>query len=210
MRLFYTLSIFVSIVIITFLIWGDFFTAMFTTEGTISFLSNYGQWAWVAAIILLILDIVLPLPGTLIMSVLGYLYGPIVGGLLSLAGNFLSGLLAYFLCKKLGQVAAKYMMSAQSISEGQDLFNKKGGWIVALSRWLPILPEAIACTAGLHQMKTSHFAFSLLCGSLPLAFAFAYVGYIGQEEPFAAVVISAILPAIIWYVAHKRLKQYTI
>ncbi len=195
------------LIIISFLIWGDWFVEIFTNDGAISFLEGYGNWAWAAGILLLIGDLALPLPGTIIMSGLGYLYGPMVGGLLATIGNFLSGMLAFGLCRAFGKKGAERLLGKADLEKGKRIFTSKGGWIVAISRWLPIVPEVVACMAGLNQMKTKIFVIALICGSVPLGFVFAYIGHSGVEYPTIAIILSAVLPAILWIVAQYILRR---
>lgn len=195
------------LIIIPFLIWGEWFTSIFSGEGAIQRLEAVGPWAWGLGIILLVGDLFLPLPATIIMSALGYLYGPLVGGLLASLGSFLSGLLAYGLSSSLGERGALFILGDKDFQKGQRLFSQKGGWIVAISRWLPVLPEAIACMAGLNKMNFRKFVIALLCGSIPLGFVFAYVGYTGEDNPYLAIVISAILPLVLWIVAERWLRK---
>ena len=84
---------------------------------------------------------------------------------------------------------------------------KNGSLIVAISRWLPVLPEVIACVAGLHQMKWLPFLIGLLCGVIPLGFIFAYIGHAGSSYPVLTIVISAGLPPLLWLVARHFLKK---
>ena len=186
------------LVVIPFLIWGDWFTALFSETNAVQELQGYGQWAWLFGILLLIGDLFLPLPGTIIMSALGFIYGPILGGFIASFGSFLSGLLAYVLCRAMGLKAALFLLGEKDLQKGQRLFTKNGGWIVAISRWLPIFPEVIACLAGLNRMPFLKYNIALLCGALPLGFVFAYVGYTGVAQPYLAVGISALLPALLW------------
>ena len=198
-----------TMIIVPFLIWGEWFTQLFSEQGAIQELQDYGRWAWIAGIILLIGDLFLPLPATVIMSALGYIYGPLVGGLLAVLGNVLSGLLAYALCRALGRRGALWILGEKDFEKGELLFARNGGWMVAISRWLPILPEIISCMAGLNQMKFRHFLVGLICGALPLGFVFAYIGYTGLEHPYLAVLISAGLPPIFWGIAQYLLRKLT-
>ena len=77
------------------------------------------------------------------------LYGPWLGGLAGAAGSFCSGFLAYALCRRYGQKAVDALLSKDEQTRGHQLFHDYGGWILALSRWLPLLPEVVACMAGL-------------------------------------------------------------
>lgn len=200
MRLFLIFLVLVAIVLIPFFIWGDALTAFFTQTGTISWLRSYGRWGWIAGIILLMSDLLLPIPATAVMAGLGYLYGPIVGGLISSLGSFFSGLLGYEICRRLGRGAALWILGKKDLEKGERLYARVGGWLVILSRWLPVFPEVIACMAGLTRMPVRAFYLALACGSLPLGFAFSAVGAVGIEKPGLAIALSALLPPVLWLV----------
>src|SRR5688572_11252363 len=53
-----------------------------------SWLDAFGQWTWLVAVALLVADIFLPIPTTLIITVMGQKYGPILGGLIGTLGSF--------------------------------------------------------------------------------------------------------------------------
>ena len=198
MRLLLLFLALVALVLIPFFIWEDFLNAVFTPEGSIDWLRQYGAWGWAAGRGLLIADLFLPIPGTLIISALGYIYGPWLGGLLASLGSFLSGELAYGLCRLTGRKGALRILGEKDLARGEKLFARTGGWIVALSRWLPVFPEVVACMAGLTHMPARTFHFALACGSLPLGFAFAAVGHMGVEYPALALIVSAVAPPILW------------
>lgn len=187
------------IVLITFFIWGDPLMNLFSEEGTISWLNQYGSWAWIFAIGLLMADLILPLPATLIMAALGYIYGPVGGGLISAAGSFLAGSTGYWLCRLLGEKTAILLLGEKDYAKGKKLSGGVGAWVVVLSRWLPVFPEVIACMAGLTRMPAAYFHTALLCASLPLGFMYAFVGYTGNEYPILSIVLSAGVPPLIWW-----------
>jgi uncharacterized membrane protein YdjX (TVP38/TMEM64 family) len=189
---------FAALVAVPFLIWGEGFERAFTPEGTAAWLADYGDWAWAAGILLLIADLFLPVPATAVMAALGFAYGPVVGGLLAAGGSFLSGALAYALCRLLGRPVARRILGSDGLADGERLFARAGGWLVVLSRWLPVFPEVVACMAGLARMRPGIFVIALACGSLPLGFGFAAVGHAGAEHPVLAIAASAILPPLLW------------
>jgi uncharacterized membrane protein YdjX (TVP38/TMEM64 family) len=206
MRLIFLLIALVAIVLIPFFIWGDSLMAFFSWERSLEWLRGYGAWAWAIAIVLLIADLFLPLPATIIMSALGYIYGPLVGGLISAAGSFASGVLAYWLCRMLGENAATWVLGQKDYDRGKKVSANVGGWVVALSRWLPVFPEVIACMAGLTRMPLKNFYLALACGSLPLGFTYAVIGNSGIENPALAIGLSACIPPIIWFVVSRVLR----
>lgn len=191
-----------------FIIWGEAFESALSLEGARAWMEGFGLWAGVGGVLLLIGDIALPVPGTVVMSALGWMYGWWWGGLLSAAGSVLSGMTAYGLCRWLGRPAALWIAGEAGLEKGHAFFERRGGgWLVALSRWAPVLPEAVACLAGLVRMPWRTFFLALVCGSVPLGFAFAAVGHLGQENPAAALVGSAVLPVLLWFVAGHWLRH---
>ena len=209
MRNWFVFLFLLLLVLIPFLIWGEFFTEFFSDEKTIRKLESVGTWAWLLGLVLLVGDLFLPLPGTIIMSALGYIYGPLAGGLIASLGGVLSGSVAYWLCRALGERIARKILGPKDYTRGHELFAKRGGWIVAFSRWLPMLPEAIACMAGLNRMPWKPFLIALVCGSIPLGFVFAYIGDTGNQYPVIALILSALLPLVLWIISSRLILRQT-
>jgi uncharacterized membrane protein YdjX (TVP38/TMEM64 family) len=193
-------------IIVPFMIWGARFDAALSLEGSRSWMAQFGFWAWLAGIGLLIADIALPVPSTIVMSALGLTYGWFTGGCLASTGSFLSGLVAYTFCRWFGRPAARWIAGEEALSKGVAIFEKRGGWLVALSRWMPVLPEAVACLAGLVKMDFRSFVISLACGSFPVGFAFAAIGALGNSHPGWAIVLSGLVPIGLWITAKRFLK----
>jgi uncharacterized membrane protein YdjX (TVP38/TMEM64 family) len=198
MRLFGWFLVLALTVLIPFLIWGPGFERSFSQEGTVAWLTGYGRWASVAGILLLMSDLVLPIPATAVMAALGFVYGPVAGGLIATLGSFLSGALAYLLCRRFGRPAATRLLGPRQLVDAELLFARVGGWLVVLSRWLPVFPEVIACMAGLARMRPLPFFVALACGSAPLGFGFAAIGHAGVDHPVLAITLSAGLPPLLW------------
>lgn len=184
-----------------FWVWGARFDEVLSLSGTRDWMAANGSWAWLAGVLLLVSDIVLPVPSTIVMSALGLTYGWFLGGVLASLGSFSSGLVAYGLCRWLGRPAALWISGQEGLAKGERLFEKQGGWLVATSRWMPVLPEAIACLAGLVRMPWMVYVVALACGSVPAGFAFAVIGAMGSERPGVAIALSALLPLFLWFLA---------
>lgn len=188
------------VVMIPFLIWGKWFEAMFTGDALLQWLAHWGRaWGWALAMLLLVADLFLPVPGTAVMSGLGYLYGAWWGGLAAAAGSFLSGALAYELCSRFGERVAARLMGQEGLERGHRLFaGRTGGFVIALSRCLPLLPEVVACMAGLTKMPAFRFYAALACGCLPMGFIFAGIGAAGHDAPGTAIALSIAVPAVLY------------
>ncbi|MFN4943056.1 MAG: VTT domain-containing protein, partial [Akkermansiaceae bacterium] len=84
---------------------------------------------------------------------------------------------------------------------GKSLFERSGAWVVAMSRALPILPEVLACMAGLLRMPFGKFVIALACGSVPMGFLFAWIGVMGRNQPAWGLAFSLGVPAVLWSAA---------
>jgi uncharacterized membrane protein YdjX (TVP38/TMEM64 family) len=201
------LTLFLALaVLVPFALWGGRFEAWLTLEGIAALVRGWGAWGWAAIVALLVGDLFLPIPSTLVMSAAGLLYGALLGGLLAATGSFLSGAVAYLLCRTLGHGAAARLVGAEDLEKGARLFAQRGPWLVALSRALPVLPEVIACLAGLTRMPAPSFFLALACGSGAVGFLYAGIGAAGVEAPALALVGSMFAPALLWLVARRWLR----
>jgi uncharacterized membrane protein YdjX (TVP38/TMEM64 family) len=207
MRLLWTALGLAIFLLIPFLIWGDQFEGWFTGDAAIQWVQSWGAWGWAAVLVLLSADLVLPLPATGVMSAAGYLYGTLIGGTISAIGSFLSGMLAYGLCRSFGQGLAERLAGKEDLVRGEALFRRRGAWIVALSRWLPLLPEVIACLAGVTRMPLRTFMVALACGSIPMGYVYAAIGAAGQSNPALAISLSIIVPAILYAAVHPLIRN---
>jgi uncharacterized membrane protein YdjX (TVP38/TMEM64 family) len=207
-RLWLLVTVLLVMILTPFTIWGEWFEKMFDLRGAKAWMESLGPWAWLGGIALLVGDLVLPIPGTVVMSALGLVYGWFWGGVASVAGSMLGGLLAYVLCRKFGHKPAVWLAGEEGLAKAEGLFqSQRGGWLVALSRWLPMLPEAVACLAGLTAMPFRAFFIALLCGSVPLGFAFAAIGAMGVDRPGLALALSALVPVGLYAVAAVTLRR---
>ncbi len=207
MRLLLWFILLAGVVLGIWMIWGSSWEETFTIKGSVSWLQSAGPWAWVAGLALLVGDLVLPVPGTVVISALGYFYGVVIGGMVASAGLILAGLTGYGVGRMFGENFARRWLGDGDFEKGRRLFSNGGGWVVAVSRALPILPEVISCTAGLVRMPFGRFVTALACGSIPMGFIFAAVGSAGHDAPGWAFALSLLIPAVLWFAAgrfHRR------
>jgi uncharacterized membrane protein YdjX (TVP38/TMEM64 family) len=184
--------------------WGLFgqgLEEIWNVEKLAAHFENAKAWAWLLGIALLMADLLLPIPGTIVMSALGAVYGFWIGGLLSVIGSMLAGMLGYGVGRFFKESFAKRWLGEKDFEKGKSLFERGGAWVVAISRALPILPEVIACMAGLLRMPFGTFVIALACGAIPMGFLFAWIGTVGREQPTWGLAFSLGVPAVLWGVA---------
>lgn len=155
-------------------------------------------WAWLLGIALLLADLLLPIPGTIVMSALGAVYGVWLGGIIAASGSMLAGMTGYGVGRFCKEDFAKRWLGERDFEKGKSLFRGGGAWVVAMSRALPILPEVLACMAGLLRMPFGKFVIALSCGSVPMGFLFAWIGALGTDYPGWGLGFSLGVPAVLW------------
>jgi uncharacterized membrane protein YdjX (TVP38/TMEM64 family) len=168
MRPFLTLLVGATLLLGSFAIWGDYFEGLFNEE-SVSFQPTSKTAAFV--ILILISDIILPIPVTIILATLGMTYGPLVGGFIGTIGTFAAGSIAYCLCRLTNHRITGFLLGKKGVKHIELAFRKHGGWAVALSRWMAILPELVSCCAGLVRMPARHYFPALICGVTPMSLA---------------------------------------
>ena len=191
------------LVALPFAIWGDAIESWLSVDQSTEWFRSFGPWAWLVGIGLISADILLPIPASSVMAAMGIIYGPILGGTVSALGSFVSGIMGYGLCRALGRNFAVKLTGESGMRQAEDLFGRWGGWLVAASRWLPVLPETVSFLAGLTRMPFANFCLALACGALPLGFAYATLGALGEDRPVLTLIAVACIPLLLWFVFHR-------
>jgi uncharacterized membrane protein YdjX (TVP38/TMEM64 family) len=166
-------------------------------------LEALGPWAWLAAVGLLVADVFLPIPTTVVITVMGQKYGPLLGGAIGTLGSVSAGLVAYGSTRILGPRFARLLLG-NDLEKAERFYRDSGAFAVACSRWLPLLPEAISCMAGLARMPFRKYCLALVCGSAPMCWSYAALANISDNE-LLPLIVSLVLPVPIWWVAGRLL-----
>jgi uncharacterized membrane protein YdjX (TVP38/TMEM64 family) len=207
-RLYALVFVLVAGMLSSMLVVGDALDARFGGPEGVRRLEAYGAWAWLLAIALIVSDLVLPVPGTAVITGLGMIYGPWLGGLIGGIGSVLAGLTAYGGSRWLGARFARWLVGDDDLRRLARFFERRGPLAIALSRWLPILPEALCCLAGISRMRFRIFFAALVIGGLPMSFLFAWLGRSFEQQPLAGLVVSGCIPLLLWppiqYVLRER------
>jgi uncharacterized membrane protein YdjX (TVP38/TMEM64 family) len=207
MRLYAVIFALVALTLIPALVFDDEIDSYFAGEEGLRRLQQYGNWAWAVGIGLIVSDLVAPVPSTAIIAGLGMLYGPWLGGLIGGLGSTLAGQLAYGAGRWVGGPALRLFVGAGDMDRLRRFFARHGLWAIALSRWMPLLPEALCCLGGAARMRRGPFLAALACGSFAMGFAFAFLGTSYLDRPATGLIVSALIPLAVWPPAHYFLRR---
>lgn len=155
---------------------------------------------------LLSIDIVAPVPSSIVSTAGGYFLGFIGGTLISLAGMTISCLIGYWIGAKLGRPAAERFVDTKEISRFESLQKKYGDWIIVVSRSIPLLAETSVLFAGIGHMKISRFIFMVTVSNLGISMVYAAVGaYSAHINSFLFAFAAAILfPGVMILILRNR------
>jgi uncharacterized membrane protein YdjX (TVP38/TMEM64 family) len=172
-----------------------------------------GQEKWVAALAgvgLLLVDVIAPVPSSIVMLANGMLFGVVGGTLLSVAGGFGAALVGYWIGTR-GALASQRWLGEESLARANAFFLKHGLMAVIVSRPIPILAEAITIIAGISRMPARTFSLGVLLGLLPTATIYAVAGAYALNLQSGIYVFLAVLglAGVVWVVGKVFLRSPT-
>lgn len=137
---------------------------------------------------LLALDVLLPIPSSIVGSLLGARLGFAVGVAFTLVGLLAGHVLGYTLGR------AWPHRFAPSLERTATL------WLVFVSRPVPVLAEAVAVGAGAAGMPFAPYVGACAAGNLIYAFALCATGaqFLPEERLVPALIFPMLLPVVTW------------
>jgi uncharacterized membrane protein YdjX (TVP38/TMEM64 family) len=167
-----------------------------------SFLLSQKKWvAALAGIGLLIVDVVAPVPSSIVMVANGMLFGSVGGTLLSVTGGVGAAVAGYWIGFR-GERAGKRWLGDESLTRANAFFQSYGMMAIIVSRPVPILAEAMTIIAGMSQMPAQKFFPATLLGLLPTAIIYACAGAYSlnlQSGLYVFLTVMA-LAGVVWLV----------
>jgi uncharacterized membrane protein YdjX (TVP38/TMEM64 family) len=124
---------------------------------------------------LLIADVLLPVPSSLVMVAHGALFGVVVGTLLSLLGSVGAALFGFAIGRRGGRLLQR-VVSPEERARADYLLGRWGSLAIVVTRPIPVVAETVAIMAGVSPMSWSRVALASLVGSLPPALLYALTG----------------------------------
>lgn len=124
---------------------------------------------------LLIADVVLPVPSSLVMVAHGALFGVMLGTLLSLFGSLGAALFGFAIGRRGGALLQRLVTPAER-ERADRLLTRWGALAIIVTRPIPLLAETVAIMAGASPMSWTSLTISAVAGSFPPALLYALTG----------------------------------
>lgn len=167
-------------------------------------LAHRGEAAALLGVGLLIADVLLPVPSSLVMIAHGALFGVVGGTLLSLAGSLGAGLFGFAVGRRGGPLFAR-LVPADERQRANALLARWGDLAVVVTRPVPILAETVAVLAGASPLGWWRMAVATVAGTLPAALLYALTGATAARLDGVPLVFSLVLlvAGLFWAVGRR-------
>ncbi|MEO1855819.1 MAG: VTT domain-containing protein [Rubritalea sp.] len=179
-------------------------TGLLTQDDLAEMLRNAENWPklWIGLLVigLLTSDIIIPVPGIVVVSIGGYFLGSIWGAVCGSLGLTLAGVTGYTLCRVYGYRMLKRIYRDEThLANMKETFHQHSILVLLLSRSLPMFPEAASCLAGATHMPFWKFLLTFGASCTIYSIAVAYAGSLSSAEDLTPALIAYLcIMAVLW------------
>jgi uncharacterized membrane protein YdjX (TVP38/TMEM64 family) len=167
-------------------------------------LNRAGFWAAALGVALLVADVLLPVPSSIVMVAHGALFGVVIGTLLSLLGSTGATLFGFWIGRH-GEKLLDRLVPSGERERADRLLKRWGMLAIVVTRPIPLVAETVAIMAGASPLTWGRTALAALAGSLPPALLYALTGATaGRFQNTALMFLFVLLiTGIFWMVGRK-------
>jgi uncharacterized membrane protein YdjX (TVP38/TMEM64 family) len=155
-------------------------------------LEQAGVLAGFAGVCLLVSDVALPVPSSLVMVAHGALFGVAIGTLLSLVGSTGAALVGFAIGRRGGPLLAR-LVPVEERRQADRLLIRWGMLAIVVTRPVPLLAETTAIVVGTSPLGWGRVALAALAGSVPSALLYALTGAVAASFQNGALVFGPVL-----------------
>lgn len=165
------------------------------------------EGGWIAALIgggLLLADVFIPIPSSVIMIAHGAIFGILGGFLLSFFASVGGAMIGWWIGNR-GSGFMDRIVTAKEKAQANSFIERYGLLAIIISRLIPIVAETVAIMSGTTNLGWKKVLIATSIGSAPPALIYAIAGEISDD--FASgflVAIAVVLLAGISWVVGKR------
>ena len=149
-------------------------------------------FAALLGVALLIADIVLPVPSSLVMIAHGALFGVTIGTLLSLIGSVGAAIAGFAIGRRGGSLLDR-LVPPEERARVDRLLVRWGAMAIVVSRPVPLLAETVAIMAGASPMSWRRAILASIAGSFPPALLYALTGSVAASFQSGALMFGFVL-----------------
>ena len=153
---------------------------------------------------LLIADVLLPVPSSLVMVAHGALFGVALGTLLSLLGSVWAALFGFAIGRRGGKLLER-VVTREERKRADSLLARWGALAIIVTRPFPVLAETVSIMAGASSLGWGSVILASLAGSLPPALLYALTGAAVMSFQSTTLMFGVVLliAGLFWIVGNR-------
>ena len=141
---------------------------------------------------LLIADVLLPVPSSIVMVAHGALFGVLWGTMLSLVGSVGAAVFGFAIGRRGGRLLERAVTPAER-ARASSILERWGTLAIIVTRPVPLLAETVAIMAGASSMSWRAVIMASIAGSLPPALLYALTGAAVADLQNTALMFGVVL-----------------
>jgi len=182
-------------------------------SGLESWAGATGGWAPLIMAGLMVLQAIspIPIPALLVTITNSFLFGPLLGGLLSILSANIAAMVCFSIGRLFGEQIVERLVSEKTKARIDQLAGTHGTSAVFVARLVPIVPfDGVSYLCGIGRVRAVPFFFATLLGQAPAAMTYSFLaqeaaaGLKGDRDPWLVTVTIALsvlgLLCLSWWV----------
>lgn len=163
-----------------------------------------GVLAAALGVSLLVADVLLPVPSSLVMVAHGALFGVVIGTLLSLLGSVGAALFGFAFGRRGGKLLER-IVTPEERARADKMLARWGTLAVVVTRPVPILAETVAIMTGASSVGWLRMTLASFAGSLPPALLYALTGaaYANFQSVVLMFAATLLVAGSFWLIGQK-------
>ncbi len=172
-------------------------------------LAHGGIGAAVLGVSLLIADVLLPIPSSLVMTAQGALFGIMLGTILSMVGSIGAGMTGYLIGRKSTRLIARFV-STEEQAQSSKLITRWGLLALIVTRPVPVLAETTAIMAGTSALTWRQVLVGVTIGAFPASLIYAIAGAYATSVASGVLVfvVVIVLAGVFWLIGWYIEKRF--
>jgi uncharacterized membrane protein YdjX (TVP38/TMEM64 family) len=172
-----------------------------------------GGWAPLIMAGLMVLQAIspIPIPALLVTVTNSFLFGPLLGGLLSILSANVAAMVCFSIGRLFGQQVVERFVSEKTKKRIDRLAGTHGTRAVFVARLVPIVPfDGVSYLCGIGRVRAAPFFFATLLGQAPAAMTYSFLaqeaaaGLKGERAPWlvATTIVLSVLSLLLlsWWI----------
>lgn len=173
-----------------------------------------GQWlaagdrstavSWIA-FSLLVADVLLPVPSSLVITSLSFIVGPVAAWTVSFLGLSAGAALGYGVGRALGPAAVRALVGEHEGRRLDAWMTRHGCWVIAACRAVPVLAEASLIVAGAARLSVARSLSTAAAASALVPLPYVALGSAASTNTMFIVAfgLSIALSGVLWLLGRR-------